>query len=154
MESAKPAAHGAEGTPFSEAISRHPIRAYSIIAFAICMLVLVCDGMDAQLLGIVAPKVIEDFVAGQPGRIAHRCYGNFPLPLDPASTMEPVCTPAYASPEHVLSEPLDERSDVYSLSMLFYELLTLTHPLSDKSSVTAVIAAVVTRLSGFRCSMR
>ncbi len=55
------ATNGAEGTPFSEAISRHPIRAYSIIAFAICMLVLVCDGMDAQLLGIVAPKVIEEF---------------------------------------------------------------------------------------------
>ena len=46
---------------FSEAISRQPIRAWSITAFVICMLVLICDGMDAQLLGIVAPKVIEDF---------------------------------------------------------------------------------------------
>lgn len=48
-------------TSFSEAISRAPLRTFSVITFAICMLVLVCDGMDAQLLGIVAPNVIGDF---------------------------------------------------------------------------------------------
>lgn len=46
---------------FSQAISRQPIRAWSIAAFAICLLTLICDGMDAQLLGLVAPLVIEDF---------------------------------------------------------------------------------------------
>lgn len=46
---------------FSEAISRAPIRAFSVITFAICMLVLIADGMDAQLLGIVAPLVIEEY---------------------------------------------------------------------------------------------
>jgi AAHS family 4-hydroxybenzoate transporter-like MFS transporter len=48
-------------TSFSEAISRQPLRTYSVVTFAVCMLVLIADGMDAQLLGIVAPKVIEDF---------------------------------------------------------------------------------------------
>ena len=48
-------------TSFSEAISRAPLKAYSVATFAVCMLVLLCDGMDAQLLGIVAPKVIETF---------------------------------------------------------------------------------------------
>lgn len=52
---------GADALPFSEAISRQPIRRWSVAAFAICLLVLICDGMDAQLLGIVAPMVIEDF---------------------------------------------------------------------------------------------
>src|SRR3990170_4430513 len=51
----------AVATSFSEAISRAPLRAFSVVTFTVCMLVLVCDGMDAQLLGIVAPKVIEDF---------------------------------------------------------------------------------------------
>jgi AAHS family 4-hydroxybenzoate transporter-like MFS transporter len=46
---------------FSEAISRAPLKAFSIATFAICMLVLVCDGMDAQVLGIVAPMVIKEF---------------------------------------------------------------------------------------------
>ena len=48
-------------TSFSEAISRQPLRAFSVVTFAICMLVLIADGMDAQLLGIVAPIVIEEF---------------------------------------------------------------------------------------------
>ncbi|MEO6388975.1 MAG: MFS transporter [Croceibacterium sp.] len=49
------------GTPFSEVLSRLPLRNFQILTFVICMLVLVCDGIDAQLLGIVAPKVIADF---------------------------------------------------------------------------------------------
>src|SRR5688500_16448893 len=48
-------------TSFSEASSRQPLRAFSVLTFAVCMLVLIADGMDAQLLGIVAPIVIEEF---------------------------------------------------------------------------------------------
>jgi AAHS family 4-hydroxybenzoate transporter-like MFS transporter len=46
---------------FSDAISRAPLRSFSVITFVVCMLVLICDGMDAQLLGIVAPLVIDEF---------------------------------------------------------------------------------------------
>lgn len=46
---------------FSEVMSRLPLRAFSVLTFAVCMFVLVADGLDAQLLGIVAPLVIEDF---------------------------------------------------------------------------------------------
>jgi AAHS family 4-hydroxybenzoate transporter-like MFS transporter len=48
-------------TSFSEAISRQPLKAFSVATFVVCMLVLIADGMDAQLLGIVAPIVIEEF---------------------------------------------------------------------------------------------
>ncbi len=48
-------------TTFSEAVSRAPLRAFQITTVAICMLVLVCDGIDMQLLGIIAPLVIADF---------------------------------------------------------------------------------------------
>ena len=48
-------------TTLSAAISRAPLWTFSILTFAICMMVLVADGIDAQLLGIVAPRVIEDF---------------------------------------------------------------------------------------------
>jgi AAHS family 4-hydroxybenzoate transporter-like MFS transporter len=48
-------------TTFSEALSRAPLRTFSVVTFAICMLVLTVDGVDAQLLGIIAPKVIEHF---------------------------------------------------------------------------------------------
>ncbi|HWK42293.1 MAG TPA: MFS transporter [Croceibacterium sp.] len=46
---------------FSDAMSRAPMRAFQWVTFAVCMLVLVADGIDAQLLGIVAPYVIEEF---------------------------------------------------------------------------------------------
>jgi len=48
-------------TTFSEAISRAPLKTFSVVTFAVCMLVLTCDGMDAQLLGILAPDVVAEF---------------------------------------------------------------------------------------------
>lgn len=47
--------------PFSEAVSRKPVTLFQWATVSICMLVLVCDGLDMQLLGIVAPKVIAEF---------------------------------------------------------------------------------------------
>lgn len=49
------------GTTFSEAMASRPLRAFQWITFAVCMLVLTCDGIDQQLLGIIAPKVIAAF---------------------------------------------------------------------------------------------
>jgi MFS transporter, AAHS family, 4-hydroxybenzoate transporter len=48
-------------TTFSEAVSRVPMRAFQWATVAVCMLVLISDGIDMQLLGIVAPLVIADF---------------------------------------------------------------------------------------------
>jgi AAHS family 4-hydroxybenzoate transporter-like MFS transporter len=51
----------AMATTFSAAMERTPLRVFQIATFVICMLVLTCDGIDQQLLGIIAPKVIEAF---------------------------------------------------------------------------------------------
>jgi AAHS family 4-hydroxybenzoate transporter-like MFS transporter len=48
-------------TTFSEAMNRTPLRIFQVTTFVVCMLVLTCDGIDQQLLGIIAPKVIEAF---------------------------------------------------------------------------------------------
>ncbi|MEO6153081.1 MAG: MFS transporter [Croceibacterium sp.] len=48
-------------TTFMAALERQPLRAFQVMTFAICMIVLTCDGIDQQLLGIIAPKVIADF---------------------------------------------------------------------------------------------
>lgn len=48
-------------TTFTEAMNRAPLRAFQITTFVVCMLVLTCDGIDQQLLGIIAPKVIAAF---------------------------------------------------------------------------------------------
>jgi len=44
-----------------DALSKAPMRSFHWIIVAVCMLVLVSDGIDMQLLGIVAPLVIADF---------------------------------------------------------------------------------------------
>ncbi len=52
---------GPAAMTFGEAVSRAPMRAFQWAILIVCMLVLVSDGIDMQLLGIVAPLVIKDF---------------------------------------------------------------------------------------------
>jgi eukaryotic-like serine/threonine-protein kinase len=54
-------------------------------------------------------------------------------------------TPLYMSPEQAAghNDSLDERSDVYALSVLLYEWLTLRHPLQDRQSVQEVLATLI-----------
>jgi eukaryotic-like serine/threonine-protein kinase len=49
-----------------------------------------------------------------------------------------VGTMPYMSPEQVQGEPLDARSDIFSLGVTFYEMLAGKHPFQDKSAAVTM----------------
>src|ERR1700682_1445102 len=64
-------------------------------------------------------------------------------PVEQTMTLASVMTPDYASPEQVRGESMTTASDVYSLGVVLYELLTDQKPYKiDKRSPTAIARAI------------
>jgi serine/threonine protein kinase/tetratricopeptide (TPR) repeat protein len=77
--------------------------------------ILVADGGLPKLLDFGIAKLLNPEFAGE-------------ITLDPTATAMRLMTPEYAAPEQVRGEPVSPATDVYSLGVLLYELLTGHRP--------------------------
>lgn len=70
------------------------------------------------------PKIIDFGIARMASRSGVTQYG------------QTLGTPVYMSPEQILGEKLDRRSDLYSLAVVFFEMLTGVPPFPEDGPIT------------------
>jgi len=121
----------------------------------------VADGLDAaHRLGIVHRDLKPDniLVAEDEGTHEMRCkvvdFGIAKAVGAPSGQTQltrtgmVVGTPEFMSPEQLLSEDLDQRSDVYALALVAYQCLTLDLPFDTRSPDRGMTARLVSQPRG------
>ncbi|HEY5936285.1 MAG TPA: protein kinase [Kofleriaceae bacterium] len=102
--------------------------------------------LGGSLLGVVHRDISPDnLMLGFDGHVKVIDFGialvkNRQSPVTEFGTVKG--KPPYMSPEQVMNEPMDRRSDVFSLALCLHELLT-GQPVFDGDSIYAVARAVV-----------
>jgi tetratricopeptide (TPR) repeat protein len=107
----------------------------------------VCCGLElAHAAGIVHRDIKPaNILLGDDGTVKLGDFGLAqapePDPTGSGSASVVVGTPQYMSPEQCRGEPLDARSDVYSLGATFFALLTGTSPYADQGGTPEILYA-------------
>jgi len=113
--------------------------------------------MDKRRLSItecldIAIQALEGLKVAHQSRILHRDITPSNLMLAPDGRVKvldfglnkTLKTLDYLSPEQALGNPLDERSDLFSFGIVFYQMLAGVHPFSG-ASVTQMVAKMMTK---------
>ena len=134
-----------EGKPLNEIIQIDSFKPDEIIDLG----VQVAEALDyAHRKGIIHRDIKPSNIIVQPdGHIKITDFGIAHIE-DPEATQqtqagEILGTPAYMSPEQVLSQPVDGRSDLFSLGVILYELATGKRPFRGEN-----LAAMFRNITG------
>src|SRR2546425_941242 len=134
-----------EGETLADTIERKPLQLSDALAIA----EQAAEGLaEAHTQGIVHRDIKpHNMMITQRGQLKILDFGlakqmrtSDPVDFDaPTATLlstpgHVIGTMPYMSPEQVQGEPLDARSDIFSLGVTFYEMLAGKHPFKDKSA--------------------
>lgn len=141
------------GFPASEFIGREPPLRLSQVSRVLKQ---VCSAVElAHRYGVIHRDLKWDNVM-----VTSRRYGSIPIKLidfgilafTSASRLSDgrkltdtaviVGTPEYASPEQLLKHRLDQRSDVYALGVMTYEMLTWQKPFRGENAMATILKQV------------
>jgi serine/threonine-protein kinase len=121
-----------EGSPISRYVDEHQLD----VTATLRLFLLVCDAVQYAHRNLVVHRDLKPsniFVAGD-GAPKLLDFGVAKVlsttDVDPAHTATRVFTPDYAAPEQILGQPVTTATDVYSLGVVLYELLTGAKPYS------------------------
>ncbi|MFO0745939.1 MAG: serine/threonine-protein kinase [Myxococcota bacterium] len=146
------------GSPLAKVVDAGPMPA----ARAVHVLAQVADAVDhAHARGLVHRDLKPENVfllAGSALRGEHVKVLDFGIAttraqegFDRVTRTGSVCgTPAYMSPEQVLGDEVDGRSDVYALGVMAFEMLTGVHPLRAETPVRQMLAHLEQPVPSFR----
>jgi len=100
----------------------------------------VCDALTyAHSKGVIHRDIKPDNIQILPsGRIKITDFGIARIMEEPSITADGQVfgTPSYMSPEQVAGKPLDPRTDIFSLGIMLYEMLTGRKPFTGDTVVT------------------
>ncbi|MFW5739853.1 MAG: serine/threonine protein kinase [Myxococcota bacterium] len=83
----------------------------------------------------------SNVLVGKDGRIVLSDFGsayaeNMPSSPEPVDGSATLAAPSYMSPEQILGEPVDPRSDVFAMGVVLYELLSGKRPFEGRDDRT------------------
>jgi serine/threonine protein kinase len=86
----------------------------------------VCQALDYAHKGGVIHRDIKpsNILLARTGEVKITDFGIAQVKSEQTSSKGIIGSPSYMSPEQVKEEPLDDKSDIFSLGCVFYELLT------------------------------
>lgn len=130
-----------EGKDLSDIIKHKTLSAGEVVEFG----VQIAETLDyAHQKGIIHRDVKPSNIIVQPGGSIKITDFGIARIDDVSATLqtqagEIMGTPAYMSPEQVLGNPVDGRSDIFSLGVILYEMGTGARPFGGESKTLATI---------------